>query len=266
MKKPTVADILACKGKRVLTEVLVTDADTARACETAGIDMLITSNAYTKTVRSGAPGTFLTSGLPYGQYNSSDAEAIRAAFAAISDGADAIYACMSMERIRAMSREGIPVIGHCGLVPELPHMDRRLPRRGQDRRRGAEGLPRHAGAAGGGRVRRRDGGRARPRGGGDQQARGYLRDLDGQRPGAATGTTSSPATSSARTRGITRATRRRTATSTPRCSASTRRRSPPWASSRPISRAAHTRPRTTLVPIQDREFDKFMKQIDKMQG
>jgi 3-methyl-2-oxobutanoate hydroxymethyltransferase len=119
MKKPTVADILACKGRRVLTEVLVTDTDTARACETAGIDMLITAKGYTKTVRSGAWNTFLTAGLPYGQYNASDAEAIRAAFETIGEGADAIYACMSMERIRGMSREGIPVIGHCGLVPEL---------------------------------------------------------------------------------------------------------------------------------------------------
>lgn len=118
MKKLTVKDILACKGKRVLTEILVTDADTARACETAGIDMLITSNALTPTVRSGAWNTFLTAGLPYGHYNASDADAIRAAFAAINDGADAVYACMSMERTRAMANEGIPVIGHTGLVPE----------------------------------------------------------------------------------------------------------------------------------------------------
>ena len=118
MNKLTVRDILACKGNRVLTEVLVTDADTARACEEAGIDLLITSNAFTKTVRSGAWNTFLTAGLPYGHYNSSDAEAIRAAFDAMNDGADAVYACMSMERTRAMAREGIPVIGHAGLVPE----------------------------------------------------------------------------------------------------------------------------------------------------
>jgi len=118
MGKLTVRDILNLKGKRVLTEVLVTDARTARACEAAGIDMLITGNACVREVRSGAPNTFLTAGLPYGLYNASDAEAIKAAFAALSDGADAVYAYMSLGRLRAMANESIPVIGHAGLVPE----------------------------------------------------------------------------------------------------------------------------------------------------
>jgi 3-methyl-2-oxobutanoate hydroxymethyltransferase len=118
MKKLTVRDILNLKGKRALTEVLATDAATARACEAAGIDMLITSIGCLKEVRSGAWNTFITAGLPYGHYNASDAEAIKAAFGALNDGADAVYACMSMDRIRAMADEGIPVAGHVGLVPE----------------------------------------------------------------------------------------------------------------------------------------------------
>ena len=41
-----------------------------------------------------------------------------AGFAALNDGADAVYACMSIPFIEAMSNEGIPVVGHVGLVPQ----------------------------------------------------------------------------------------------------------------------------------------------------
>lgn len=118
MKKLTVRDILEAKGKRTLAEVLVTDQATARACEAAGIDLLITTAAHVRAVRSGAPNTFLTAGVPYGSANASDAEAIRAGFSALGEGADAVYAFMGLGRIRAMAEEAIPVVGHVGLVPE----------------------------------------------------------------------------------------------------------------------------------------------------
>ena len=38
----------------------------------------------------------------------------RAGFAALKDGADAVYACMSIPFIAAMAQEGIPVVGHVG--------------------------------------------------------------------------------------------------------------------------------------------------------
>ena len=44
---------------------------------------------------------------------------MRAAFGALSAGADAIYCSHSPRFIEAMAREGIPVTGHVGLVPNL---------------------------------------------------------------------------------------------------------------------------------------------------
>ena len=42
-KKLTVKEILNCKGKKKLTEVYVHNTIEAEACETAGIDMIISS-------------------------------------------------------------------------------------------------------------------------------------------------------------------------------------------------------------------------------
>ncbi len=50
---------------------------------------------------------------------SSGDEAIRYGFATLRRGADAIYCSQSPRIIEAMAREGIPVTGHVGLVPNL---------------------------------------------------------------------------------------------------------------------------------------------------
>ena len=117
MVKLTVRDILNAKGKQKLTRVLVSDYDTAKACEAAGIDSLSVRAANLKQVRVGAPDTFITAASPRGTYNPSDSEAIRTAFALLNDGADAVYMCTSLDRIKAVAKEGIPVEGHVGFVP-----------------------------------------------------------------------------------------------------------------------------------------------------
>lgn len=118
MKKLTVKDLLALKGKRQLTEVAVSNADEARACEAAGIDMLVTGTGdLMRQVRAAAPNTFITGGLSYGRIFS-ETQAIEQAFDVLRCGADCVYACMSTDWIRAMTKEGIPVCGHVGLVPQ----------------------------------------------------------------------------------------------------------------------------------------------------
>lgn len=118
MPKLTVKDVLDLKGKRQLTELLVTTADEAAAAEAAGIDMLVTGGGgpNTKAIREAAPNAFLTLGIGYGTVASKE-EAVRAGFDMLRMGADAVYAAVSMEWMRAMSQEGIPVVGHVGLVP-----------------------------------------------------------------------------------------------------------------------------------------------------
>ena len=58
-KKLTVKDILSYRGKRKLTEIYTHTVLEAEACESAGIDMIITSelNDYER-IRSAAPILF----------------------------------------------------------------------------------------------------------------------------------------------------------------------------------------------------------------
>lgn len=116
MKKLTIKDLFDLKGKRQLTEVFVETGEDARACEAAGIELLVTIEDCMPAVRGGAPNTFITCAIA-GRNAASEAEALRAGFEAMGRGADAIYTGMSLERVRAMAREKIPVVGHVGFVP-----------------------------------------------------------------------------------------------------------------------------------------------------
>lgn len=117
MKKLTVKDLLDLKGKRPLTQVNVHNEKEARACEEAGVDMIITwERSDIPAFRSAAPNIFFTVGLVYGQYVNAD-EARRASFAAMEKGADAIYCPMDLDIIEALAKEAIPVHGHVGFVP-----------------------------------------------------------------------------------------------------------------------------------------------------
>ena len=79
--------------------------------------MITVAGEQARRIRAAVPNTFLTMGILYGDC-ASPTEAVRAGFAALKDGADAVYACMSIPYIAAMAQEGIPVVGHVGLVPQ----------------------------------------------------------------------------------------------------------------------------------------------------
>ena len=116
--KLEVHHIRALKGKRQLVQLNVTGTDHARAAEAAGIDMIVSGRmAERAAIPAAAPNTHFTFGLIYGRYVNAD-EAKRAAFEALEAGADSIYCAMSTEVIAAMAREGVPVVGHVGLVPQ----------------------------------------------------------------------------------------------------------------------------------------------------
>lgn len=118
MSKLTIKELLDAKGKRQLTQVLTFTEDDARACEEAGIDMIITPKGdMLDQARRGAPNTFVSGGLIYGSVASKE-EAIRAGFEVMrQQNADAVYAFVDLDWVRAMSRNGIPVVGHVGLIP-----------------------------------------------------------------------------------------------------------------------------------------------------
>lgn len=114
----TVGDIIALKGKRKLVELNVASAEQAAAAEVAGIDMIVSGNLASRAAyRAAAPNTHFCFGLIYGRTVNAD-EARRAAFEAMEAGADSIYCPMNFDIIEAMAKDGIPVIGHVGLIPQ----------------------------------------------------------------------------------------------------------------------------------------------------
>ena len=116
--KLEVHHIRALKGKRQLTELNVQSDDQAAAAEAAGIDIIVSGwRPDFPARRAAAPQTHFCFGLIYGHHVNAD-EARRAAFDAMEAGADSIYCAMGFDVIEAMAREGIPVVGHAGLVPQ----------------------------------------------------------------------------------------------------------------------------------------------------
>src|ERR1700678_667758 len=116
-KRPTVADLRALKGRRVLSQVLVRSVDEAAAAAEAGIEMItVEENNWSPAYRQAAPNPFATVGLSYGVLVTTD-EYLRAAFAALRIGADAVYCAASVQTIARLYAEGIPVVSHVGLIP-----------------------------------------------------------------------------------------------------------------------------------------------------
>jgi 3-methyl-2-oxobutanoate hydroxymethyltransferase len=120
-KKYTVYDLRQIKGKRCLTHVHVKSPEEAAAAEAAGIDLLSCSfdtpaaQARLPLLVEAAPKSFISGATPHGL--ASPEAAIRIAFQALEIGASSVYCSASPWMIEAMAREGIPVVGHLGMVP-----------------------------------------------------------------------------------------------------------------------------------------------------
>src|SRR5438477_4235558 len=120
-KKYSVYDLHQLKGKRCLTHIHVKSPEEAAAAETAGIDLLSCSfdsaaaQARLPLIVAAAPKSFISGSTPHGM--ASPEEAIRTGFQALELGASSVYCSGSPWLIEAMAREGIPVVGHVGMVP-----------------------------------------------------------------------------------------------------------------------------------------------------
>lgn len=115
--RPTVADLLAEKGMRQRTNVYVESVDEAVAASAAGIDIITVQDAkMSAEFRLAAQSAFMVAGLEYGVHVTTD-DYLRAGFSMITLGADAVWSAASLETISRMRAEGIPVVGHVGLIP-----------------------------------------------------------------------------------------------------------------------------------------------------
>jgi 3-methyl-2-oxobutanoate hydroxymethyltransferase len=115
--RPTVADLLADKGKRQKSNVYVDSVEEAAAAEAAGIDIVTVQDSQMSTeYRDAAPTAFIVVGLEYGVHATTD-DYLRAGFDAILAGGDAVWSAASLGTISRMRDEGIPVVSHVGLIP-----------------------------------------------------------------------------------------------------------------------------------------------------
>ena len=113
----TVYDLLSRKGATKWLQLHVDTGAEAAAAVGAGIVILSCEPDHTlEPIRAAAPNAFISAGMPHGSV-SSPQEAIRDGFKILKRGADAVYCSHSPHFIEAMAREGIPVTGHVGLVP-----------------------------------------------------------------------------------------------------------------------------------------------------
>lgn len=112
----TVADIRSCKGVSKLTQTNPATTEEAAAAAAAGVDLLICGQSQYEAVRAGAPEHFITAALMLTDFPT-ELETTRAAFRYMELGADAIYTPRRPEFVATLAAEGIPVMGHVGLVP-----------------------------------------------------------------------------------------------------------------------------------------------------
>ncbi|WP_298609016.1 3-methyl-2-oxobutanoate hydroxymethyltransferase [uncultured Thiothrix sp.] len=116
-KRPTVADMLALKGKRQIKMLFVDTVEEAAAANEAGIDMLsIIDPVWTPQMREAAGNCFVQVGLLYGKLCTYE-DYLRAAHRVMQLGGDCCYCAASLDTIHKLTNEGIPIVGHAGLIP-----------------------------------------------------------------------------------------------------------------------------------------------------
>jgi 3-methyl-2-oxobutanoate hydroxymethyltransferase len=114
----TVAEILALKGVRQLTKLRVETMEDAAAAQAAGIDMLsVTPELLLQPeFRQICPSPFVVGGLEPGLFITEE-DYLRISFKLLNAGANAVYCGASLPIVRRLRDEGIPVVGHVGLIP-----------------------------------------------------------------------------------------------------------------------------------------------------
>jgi 3-methyl-2-oxobutanoate hydroxymethyltransferase len=113
----TIAGLRALKSMGTqAAQVTAETADEAAAAEAAGVEMVVCRAANIARVREGSQRVFVTAALGFAEAVTAD-EILRAAFTAITGGADAVLTSRGAETVRALAREQIPVVGHLGFVP-----------------------------------------------------------------------------------------------------------------------------------------------------
>mgnify|MGYP002784583349 FL=1 len=133
------AEIRARKGGRRLAMLTAYDYPTARALDECGLDILLVGDSlgevelgfdttravtpammahHVRAVRNGVARTHVCGDMPAGAYRS-PAEAVETARALVAAGADSVKLEGALiPQVAAIVGDGIPVMGHVGLLPQ----------------------------------------------------------------------------------------------------------------------------------------------------
>lgn len=114
----TVKDLQELKGKKKLTQILVSDALEASAAEEAGIDLILAKpDENVPLIRKAAPKTFMTVAIPFIKFSSKE-NIVKKALELAELGADSIHCgSWNLNFMKYLNEFKIPFQGHAGLVP-----------------------------------------------------------------------------------------------------------------------------------------------------
>lgn len=142
--KLTAPALSSMKGGGVpIVCVTAYDAATGALADAAGMDVILVGDSVGNTmlgypttvpvtmeemlhhfraVRRSVRNTFLIADMPFGSYQASTAQAVESAVQFMKAGAEAVKLEGTYEEaIEAISRAGIPVMGHVGMTPQSVH-------------------------------------------------------------------------------------------------------------------------------------------------
>ncbi|MBI0445826.1 3-methyl-2-oxobutanoate hydroxymethyltransferase [Deinococcus sp. DB0503] len=154
--KRSVPDLM--NASEPLVMVTAYDYPGARHAEAAGVDLILVGDSlgnvvlgydstapvtlddmihHARAVRRGAPNTFLVVDLPFGTYHTGVTDAMRNAVRVIQQtGADAVKLEGAtpevLDVVGVLARNGIPVMGHVGLMPQTATAQGGLKVQGRD--------------------------------------------------------------------------------------------------------------------------------------
>jgi len=114
----TVKDLQDLKGKKKLTQILVSNDSEASAAEEAGIDLILAKpDENVPLIRKAASKTFMTVAIPFIKYSSKE-KIVKKALELVELGADSIHCgSWNLNFMKYLNEFKIPFQGHAGLVP-----------------------------------------------------------------------------------------------------------------------------------------------------
>ena len=120
----TISDLKALKNSNTTKPKLTMSNPANRqeilACIEAGIDLFVIGPRSIQELRSIAPNHFTGVGTPWAQLDTHE-DIMSHAFNAMRNGADMYYTLRSYDVMEKLSKEGIPVHSHIGLIPTFSH-------------------------------------------------------------------------------------------------------------------------------------------------